>query len=649
MAWVFALSPVPGWSQGEAPVDEPTPTQQDEEATADFDDSSDSSQPLTPLETDGEFAYDIDQIEFLYQWEHPDHPSLAEISGLTVNLLLTPDGYVKAREGLPVDSVAIMEPSTWASQQFYPSALVAISEAVVVEFNRRGLIGVFVSPHPDDIDEDGEDMREESLALRMMVDTSVVAELRSLGTGDRVSIQDRINHPAHARIRKLSPVKPKPEDTPEAHHDLLHKGQIEDYVFRLNRHPGRRASVAVAAAAEENGVALDYLISENRPWLVFFQVSNTGTKQTDEWRERFGFIHNQLTGNDDILSLDFITAALDESNAFVGSYEAPFLGTDGLRWKLYGSWNEFTASDVGDNDSDFDGESWTVGGELILNIIQHRDFFIDLLAGVRWENIFVDGQTNATKGREDFFLPSVGLQMERYTDVATTFGSFNVEWNMPEVAGTDSGEIERLGRTSPDDDWMVLKWNLSQTFYLEPILNREGWRNPQTPESSTLAHEIAISFKGQYTPSDRRLIPQQEAVVGGFFSVRGYRESAVAGDNAYIASVEYRFHLPRALGLEPDPSKTPLFGQPFRFSPQQVYGRADWDLIFRTFFDVGRSENNDIQTTEVDEVLMGAGAGIELLIKRNINLRVDWGFALRDTDDTTEGSSQVHIMGTILY
>ena len=59
---------------------------------------------------------------------------------------------------------------------------------------------------------------------------------------------------------------------------------------------------------EESGVELQYLINESRPWRVFGQVSNTGTEQTDEWREHFGFVHHQFTGNDDVLSIDYMTA-----------------------------------------------------------------------------------------------------------------------------------------------------------------------------------------------------------------------------------------------------------------------------------------------------------------------------------------------------
>ena len=59
---------------------------------------------------------------------------------------------------------------------------------------------------------------------------------------------------------------------------------------------------------------LDYLVTEQKPYSAYLQVSNTGTESTGDWRERIGFIHYQMTGRDDIFSVDFITAEFDKTN-----------------------------------------------------------------------------------------------------------------------------------------------------------------------------------------------------------------------------------------------------------------------------------------------------------------------------------------------
>ena len=125
------------------------------------------------------------------------------------------------------------------------------------------------------------------------------------------------------------------------------------------------------------------------------------------------------------------------------------------------------------------------------------------------------------------------------------------------------------------------------------------------------------------------------------------------GDTVVLGSLEYRFHLPRALGIEEEPTGR-LFGEPFRWRPQQPYGRPDWDLIFKAFVDAGRAINSDRLAFEKDETLIGAGVGVELQVKRFLSLRVDWGMALEDVnegldDEVEAGDNRVHFVATLVF
>jgi hypothetical protein len=248
----------------------------------------------------------------------------------------------------------------------------------------------------------------------------------------------------------------------------------------------------------------------------------------------------------------------------------------------------------------------------------------------------------------------------------------NYEWNDSGIAGTDAGirqpdinpnddntnthnGVYTLGRTGADEYFDVIRWDVYHSFYLEPLLNPEAWADSSTPESSTLAHEIVLRARGQW--SDDRLIPQALTTVGGMFSVRGYPESLTSGDTVYIASAEYVYHVPRAFPIEPNPENTPMFGKPFRYAPQQVYGRPDWDLLLRAFVDYGKvmqNSSNGSTPNDDDNSLLGVGLGIELLYQQNLSLRCDWGVAMESTtrnrvDEVTEGSQQIHLSATLLY
>ena len=612
-----------------------------------------------PAPRDDGPSYKIGRFELSYGREHPDHPPIDPFLRIPIVLGKTAHGFVAPGKGVASQTVRLADFQGEKVEVFFASAIRRINGEIVAAFHRQGIVGVFVAPHKEDMNvRTGKDLRKAgNTTLRLVVSSAVVSEVRTLGGGQRVAVEDRINHPVHARVRRHSPVVPG---------GLLNKAKLDDYLSLLNRHPGRRVDAAVSAGKKTGEVAVDYLVQENRPWLAYAQTSNTGTEATNKWRHRFGFIHNQFTGNDDILSIDYTTSCFDEPEAqsFSGSYEAPFLDMDRLRWRLFGSWAKFEAevdSGLGFGEN-FTGHEWRFGGEMIAYAFQRRQTFLDLLAGAYWWHVLVKNELLQQTGDADLFVPYVGMRLERITEVATTLGSVTLEWNCPGIAGSDEDDLELLGRTLPDRDFVLLRWDVLQSFFLEPLLDPEGWRDVATPGSSTLAHELAFQFRGQCAMNQYRMIPQNERVVGGFFTVRGYPESSVAGDSAVIATAEYRLHIPRLLkplSLRSDeeqkavPGTLPLVGTPFRWVPQTVFGRPDWDLIFRAFVDVGRTRMVDAQPFEEDSTLVGAGVGLELQFTRHFNVRCDMGIPCRrlETDAQTvdPGDARLHFVATVLW
>ncbi|MGE3109844.1 MAG: hypothetical protein AB7G11_13080 [Phycisphaerales bacterium] len=610
-----------------------------------------------------------------YRFPHPGVPPIEKLMNATAKLGETPEGYVKPREGIPTVNVRVADVADRPIENYRISGLEAITDAIRDELTRENIIGVVVRVLPDQVridvpDDDpefGQDLRGGSTDVKIEVIVGIASQVRTLAFGDRVPYELRINNPIHQRIRDRSPVAPADSLDNPNRRDLIRRNEVDDFLYRLDRHPGRKVNVALSVGDDLKGpdgeqlptVSLDYLVIENKPWFVYFQVSNTGTESTGEWRERFGFVHNQLTGRDDILSLDYVTSGFSESsNAFIGSYEARAFGSEKLRWRVFGSWNQFTADDVGQSNQtrDFEGDGWSAGGELIWNIFQRRELFIDLVGGAKWNHVRVeDTSTGGAEGEDDFFLPYIGLRLDRRTDTATTFGSVNFEFNWADVAST-SDNLDELGRTGAESDWVAMQWDFSQSFYLEPLLIPSRWRDVKNG-SPTLAHEVVLSFKGQYA-FDNRIIPSFEQTVGGLYTVRGYRESAVAGDGIVVGSAEYRFHVPKAIkrGYRPGPDgkvQEPgtLLGRDFRWVPQQPYGSADWDLILKGFIDVGRTIISDVPGAEDEETLVGAGLGVEFQIRSNFSLRLDWGVALEDVEsaEIKAGSNRVHFLATILF
>lgn len=571
-------------------------------------------------------GYPVSGLRLQYGSEHARHPAIEEFQDIRVHLSQVADGYVAPRENLPETEI-VLRAAPYTT--YYASAIRAINEQVVARFNKKGLIGVLVQPLETEIEPGtGRDLRPPGqVSLTLVVRTGRVQEVRTFAAGERFDSEERVNTDQHGAIVERSPAKPGGEQ------ELMIREDLRDYTARLNRHPGRRVDIEVSPALEPGGVYLDYMVAEYKPWYAYAQFSNLGTDGTTEHRQRFGFVHTQLTNNDDILRLDYVTGNFEDLHGVILDYEAPLFGMDfdgRLRFRAFGNWSKYESSILGFGRAsfdDFEGQTWTAGLQLIGNVYQRGNLFIDLVGGFRWMSVDVDNQLTGIKGNEDFFIPRIGVIAERRTD--TSYFRLNVgyEANIASFAGTTSREIVRLGRLNVERNFDVVRADMQWSFYLEPLLFGKNFEDPSNWATSTLAHELFFSARGQWSLGDR-LIPNEVMTVGGLYSVRGYPEAAVFGDRVLMATAEYRLHIPRLLRpRQTEPSQIPILGD-FRSRPQYVFGRPDWDLIFRVFVDAARTAKVGKIPGEFGDTLWGAGAGLELLIKRNISLRFDAAQAL---------------------
>ncbi|MDP7087875.1 MAG: hypothetical protein QF360_09660 [Phycisphaerales bacterium] len=636
------------------------------------------SADLPPLATqnetvDGNFYYAVWPFDVMYSLDHSKLPPASSFEHLPIELGRDEIGFTSVGEGDSIQAT-LGQLNDAGTMLYSPTALIAINRAIVVYLINQDLEGVFVLPWNKQIvsvgEEAGEDLRMGKTELTLLVTVGRVSEVQTSAWGDRIEEENRINNPAHESIAEGSPLS---ADGSEG--DLLRYKNVEDYMYFLSRHPGRDVRLAasratpdfvaeditsggpvgwetntapidveppVAAEGDQQDivaerfpdVTLDYQISEIRPWTVWYQWGNTGTKSEGYQRQQFGFYTSQLTGNDDIFTMQYATSDLRGSNAVVGRYEAP-LGLDGrLRWGVDGSWSQYFADQFGGTlamSNAFTGFSWSGGGELRLNVYQDGPFFIDAIGGGRLQHLGVENNLAVLPQQEmSFAIPYGMFQLEREGAWSSVRASIGMEGN---VLSHGERSLQRMGAVNSRGDisnlWARLNWAGSLSTYLEPLFNYDAWNDLQTPASSTLAHEVYLGVSGQFA-FDSRLLPQFQSVAGGPGTNRGYPVSIVAGDNALNLTGEYRFHVPRAFAPQDPPGS--LFGEPFRYAPQRLHGRADWDLMLLGFVDYSWLTKNNKSMFESDHTLISAGVGMEFQFKRNVRVRLDWGWALRDLE-----------------
>ena len=624
-----------------------------EEKTAPEDQPEPSVEEPDPS-VDG-LPYIVDPFEVAYQYPHPDLPTVSSFmeKRFLLGYIDTEDGgrnWIGPRDGVTVIETSLNELNEGGGGVFWSSAIARVSSTISRTLIDDDLLGVFVIPDPNQISSQpgsiGQDLRPANeTELTILITVGRVVESRTVAQGDRIPEENKFNNEQHTTITRVSPARPHNANATGQREDLLRQSEISEYIHRLNRHPGRNVEASVAASSVPGGVSLDYLVFEAKPLTLYYEIGNTGTPQEKSLRQRFGLFHSQFTGNDDILSLQYITSNFSRTNAILGSYDFRITDDNKVRGAVLGSWNKFVNDQFGQDFVDFTGFSWSGGGQLDINIFQDGPLFVDLVPGVNYQKVKVNNEIIDDSGQAGFVLPYAQLQLTRQDDQGLITGMIGIEGS---PLSQSPGELTLLGRLDPSEQWARLNWSGSISTFLEPLLDPVGWADPETPETSTLAHEISARFSGQYSFGNR-LVPQFQSVLGGLYSVRGYAQSVVAGDNSLFGSIEYRFHLPRTFSINPEPLQ--FMGSDFHVAPKHVYGRPDWDLIFKGFFDAGYVFQSGNQSFEADNTLLGAGIGLEFLWKSNLRVQLDWGFALHDLKFglAEAGSSRLYVTGTFLW
>lgn len=616
--------------------------------------------PLWPLH--GQDAeYPVSAVNLEYETAREDLPPIRDFLDLRIPLTLS-DGVYRSvlEEG---DAVSVQLGNLSAGAVFSDGALQEVLNAMVAYLNSRDIYSVYVIPDQRQIDpRNGRDRRRRGdTALTIRIFVGQIQDIQSVAKGERIDIDEArpINAAEHSRILKNSPLQSS--DRAEGRPDLFRREELNGYLRRLNRHPGRRVDATIASTGEPGWIDLHYLVTESKPWIAYAQVSNTGTKTVGEWQGRIGASHYQLTGNDDVLTVDYIASDPEDSYTAIAGYNFPVLFPDYLKIGLFFSYSEFEGSQFGTTATTglrFTGRSILGGAEVRISPVAVGGFANDYFFGYRMEDLSVaqqiflnpldpdlDNPASESSGEDRLGHFYGGLSLSKAERKWNSFAQVKVEGNFDDV---NPEQIDSLGRLFSDSSWILTEWDVRQSFYLEPLLFPGKWKDLDSWKTSTLANEIAFTVKGQYVLSQDRVIPQEQFVLGGLYSVRGYPESVAAADHGWYIQSEYRLHIPRML--------RPYSDYPREERPRQVGGRynlrpprplinPDWDFIVRLFTDFGQTENEvrddtgEIAQFETDQQLWSAGAGLELRLANTFNLRADVGVVLDSLQEFDAGTS----------
>lgn len=584
----------------------------------------------------------VDRFEFAYGLDHPELPPLDELQQITVQISRDA-GVFRAPAAASAENLTLS--AVPSGSRFDRDVLRGIAQEVVRWYNRRGLSGVWVAFSDLEASATGivDNRAEDNRAARLVVWASQIAEMRTLARGARFRPDNSINNRKHRKILSRSPLHgPGAAGEPGS---LFSKEALDDYLFGLSLHPGRRVEASIASAGEPGKVVLDYLVNEARTWQVYTQFNNYGTEGTGVYRGRLGFQHTQLTNHDDILSVDLIsTPDLETYGAFL-SYRIPLWRPARILARIYGSYGDFLANDTSIDPGRgiqlrYIGENWVGGLEFSNRVALWRDWQLVSVAGANFNHYGIQqiiNESPLTAGSSEFLVPFLGTTLSRSFSWGALSGGIRFDQTVGDFANLNATTgIPTLGRRGADSEWTSGRWNANATVYLDQLFSRSA----ETP----LAHEFSLRAKGRTLLRGNRLIPHEQEPLGGALSIRGYPESILSADEFVAATVEYAYHLPRA--LKPGPEGR-LFRWPFNWRPRQAGQNPDWDLVFRAYYDyayrsvspappVGNqppTPEDELEYIDRSFGISGAGVGLSLLVKQNFSLRIDYAMSLTELRD----------------
>jgi len=370
--------------------------------------------------------------------------------------------------------------------------------------------------------------------------------------------------------------------------------KLEDQLRLLRQNPLFDTLSATLQPGTDLGQSvLAIEVDEANPFYGFASFDNYSPPSLGSERFGIGAGYRNLTGYGDNLFASYYVSTTGGSDLIDAFYQIPVNPMEGtIQLRTQFNWTEIT-EDPFDDDLGIEGDSqfYELSFRQPLIRTPTEEFALSLAFS------FEDGQTFT------------------FDDIPTPFG-FG-----PDEDGVSRTSVFRFGqdyiRRDAKGAWILRSlFNVGTTLFdatsnPEPIPDSAffSW-NGQVQRVQRLSdnHTLVAQASVQLTPDP--LLPSEQFVIGGFYSVRGYRESARNGDNGLRLSVEDRITLSRN-------------------------DRGESILLLIPFADIGYVWNQGDNPNDLPDqkFLASIGTGILYEPVRNLNLRLDYGLPLVDLDD----------------
>lgn len=380
----------------------------------------------------------------------------------------------------------------------------------------------------------------------------------------------------------------------------LKKGEYFNYnllrksLIKINEHPDRtvRAVLVPGKIPGQTDVVLE--VQDRLPIHIGFDYDNFGSRFIG--RDRLALIldHNNLTGNDDFLSLK-----LQKADAYAYTLRsARYLLPVGNSWEL-GLYAVRTRLKLGEEYKATDARGKSTLLSLFINkyVKEEEDFTLRLTFGFDYKHIR-NYLLGAESSKDEMRVIKVGFDIDKTDKFGRTIFVNEFDYGIPNLwAGLDTVD-PKASRTGSGGKF---------TKYSIDIL-----RLQRMPFNSTLL------WKNHFQISPYILTAAEEFQIGGIINNRGYPPAEKVGDEGVSSTLE----LSMPPYIIPKTWRVP-------FCKEKIYD----SLRIITFYDWAHTELHNPQAgEEKHETLISAGCGLRFnLPKKDLSVRLEFGWPITET------------------
>lgn len=393
--------------------------------------------------------------------------------------------------------------------------------------------------------------------------------------------------------------------------EVLNLRELRAGLRVLNAHPDRKARAVLNRGKVEGTTDILLKVDETNPLHFSLGLNNTGTENTPRLRSVVTLQYDNFMDRSQIGIFQFTTAPddVDLVKQYAASYSIPLAPLGGpMRHSViaYGAYSDTKTETILDF-IELRGKGTVAGMQYSLPLPEVLGLTQQLSIGLEWQKI-KDTTALGDAELEDEVrkLPLVA----RWNGVARDRSGATNFWLGCRY------QKDGLLRSFDDNDYEAVRRDADTTFWSAAM----GLQRQQVLPRGWSLTSTATAFL-----SSDRLLPSEQSGLGGYNTVRGYRNRVVVADETYNLRTELR---------------SPLL-------PRLLPEAAEEQLQLLAFLDGGWARNHDAGQGELDdENMSGAGVGLRAtFFDAAVIARVDAGWAFEDLESTSkneEGDLVVH-------